>query len=183
MTPLETKRLRIRNWTDDDRELFHRINSDETVMEFFGFQRTRPQSDELFDRLKTGIEERGYGFWALELKETGACIGFTGLLPATIVPSRPDGCVEIGWRLVPECWGKGYVTEAAEACLAFGFDTLGLAEIVSFAVAANQRSTAVMQRIGMTHDASGDFDHPLVEDNRLKRHVFYTLSAQQWRER
>lgn len=183
MKPPETPRLILRNWEDRDRELFHRINSNDAVMAFFEMRRTRQQSDELLDQIATGIAQRGYGFWAVERRDTGDCIGFTGLLPTNAVPSRPSRCVEIGWRLAPEHWGHGYVTEAANACLAFGFEELGLKEIVSFAVTTNHRSTAVMKRIGMVPEPSGDFDHPQVSQENLKRHVLYTLTAEQWRGR
>ncbi|MFC6490306.1 GNAT family N-acetyltransferase [Nitratireductor sp. GCM10026969] len=183
MTPMLTERLVLRNWTDDDRALFHRINADERVMEFFPFRRDRQQSDTVLDQLRAGIAERGFGFCAAELRRTGACIGFVGLHETVPVPHLPKGTVEIGWRLAPEFWGQGYVTEAARAWLAFGFERLGLAEIVSFAVWNNRRSIAVMERIGMTADPARDFDHPSVPDTHphLKRHVFYRLRREEWR--
>ena len=113
MTPIRTERLILRNWEERDRELFHRINSDERVMEFFPFRRDRAQSDDLMDRLRAGIAERGYGFSAVEIAATGECIGFVGLHPAEFEPVVPAGSIEIGWRLAPEYWGFGYVTEAA----------------------------------------------------------------------
>lgn len=183
MMRLETARLVIRNWEDRDRDLFHRINSDDKVMRFFPFRRTRDEADAFLDRIRTGNEARGYGFAALELKETGACVGFAGLHPTEAIPPRPGGTVEIGWRLAPEHWGKGYVTEAGEALLRFGFEKLGLEEIVSFAVWNNEPSIAVMRRLGMRHEPEGDFDHPDVPDTHphLKRHVFHTLSRKDWR--
>ncbi|MBX9464788.1 MAG: GNAT family N-acetyltransferase [Aquamicrobium sp.] len=185
MMRLETDRLIIRNWEDRDRELFHRINSDDDVMQFFPFRRSRAEADTFLDRIRAENEARGYGFSALELKESGACIGFAGLYPDNVAPSRLAGTVEIGWRLAPEFWGKGYVTEAAEALLAFGFEELGVKEIISFAVWNNDRSTAVMRRIGMTRDPEGDFDHPRVPDTHphLKRHVLYSLKRQDWASR
>ncbi|RWX59841.1 N-acetyltransferase, partial [Mesorhizobium sp. M4B.F.Ca.ET.089.01.1.1] len=101
------------------------------------------------------------------------------------VPSMPSDTIEIGWRLAPEFWGKGYVTEAAEAWLAFGFETLDRDEIVSFAVADNHRSTAVMKRLGMSADPARDFDHPDIPDSHpaLKRHVFYRLARDDWQAR
>ncbi|MBX9451331.1 MAG: GNAT family N-acetyltransferase [Mesorhizobium sp.] len=185
MMRLETERLIIRNWEDRDREPFHRINSDDDVMQFFPFRRSRAEADAFLDRIRAENEARGYGFSALELKETGACIGFAGLYPDDVAPSRPAGAVEIGWRLAPEFWGKGYVSEAAEALLVFGFEELGLEEIISFAVWNNDRSTAVMRRIGMTRDPEGDFDHPRVPDThpQLKRHVLYSLKRQDWASR
>ncbi|TYR32866.1 GNAT family N-acetyltransferase [Mesorhizobium microcysteis] len=182
MIGLETERLVIRNWEDRDRDLFHRINSDDGVMRFFPFRRTRAEADAFLDRIRTENDARGYGFAALELKQTGECLGFAGLHPTDEVPARSGGATEIGWRLAPKHWRKGYVTEAAEELLRFGFETLALDEIVSFAVWNNDASTAVMRRIGMKAEPEGDFDHPRVPDTypHLQRHVLYTLSRMDW---
>ena len=179
MIILETQRLILRNWDDRDRDLFHVINSDEEVMRFFPFRRNRSQSDELFDRLKKMISETGLGFYALEEKESGQCIGFAGLARTDLEPHLPNGSVEIGWRLATPFWGKGYVTEAGRALIDYAFGTLGLPEVVSFAVHNNERSTFVMERIGMTRDSASDFDHPGVPDEtpHLKRHVVYRIQA------
>lgn len=185
MRPIETPRLVIRNWREDDRDLFFRINSDETVMAFFPFRRDRAASDLLFDQLQALIEKNGFGFTALEVRETGQCIGFAGLHADNVVPSLPAGTIEIGWRLAPEFWGRGYVSEAAEAWLSHGFETMDLDQIVSFAVWNNERSTAVMKRIGMTAEPARDFDHPRVPDTHphLKRHVFYRITREEWLSR
>lgn len=179
MIILETPRLIIRNWEDRDRDLFHRINSDDEVMRFFPFRRDRTQSDEVFDRLRKMITETGLGFYALAEKESGQCLGFAGLARTDLEPYFPDGTVEIGWRLATPFWGKGYVTEAGKALIEYAFGTLGLTEVVSFAVHDNDRSTAVMQRIGMSRDPGSDFDHPGVpgETQHLKRHVVYRIQA------
>jgi len=184
MKPIRTERLILRNWEERDRDLFHRINSDDRVMAFFPFRRDRAQSDVMLDTLRNGIDARGYGFTAAEIARTGQCIGFVGLMLTDMEPVFPAGTVEIGWRLAPEFWGNGYVAEAAAAWLAFGFESLGLDEIVSFAVWNNRRSTAVMERIGMRRDPGSDFDHPGVPDTHptLKRHVLYRLSEKDWRE-
>jgi RimJ/RimL family protein N-acetyltransferase len=185
MKPMRTERLILRNWEDRDRELFHRINSDERVMEFFPFRRDRAAADAKMDELRAIIDRDGYGFAAAEIAASGQCIGFVGITGTDHLPFLPAGTIEIGWRLAPEFWGKGYVTEAAEAWLAYGFEKLGLGEIVSFAVANNHRSTAVMQRLGMTADPSADFDYPDTPDSHpaLKRHVFYRLTSKDWRAR
>ncbi len=73
---LETERLIIRNWKEQDREFFHFINSDDTVMEFFPFRRDRAASDKMMDELTASITKNGYGFTAFEIKQTGECIGF-----------------------------------------------------------------------------------------------------------
>ncbi len=172
---LETERLIIRNWREQDRNLFHIINSDEQVMAFFPFKRSRQQSDEMMNRIQSSISSNGYGFTALELKATNEPIGFCGLADATAEDPQFKELIEIGWRLAPKFWGKGYATEAAKRLLEFGFEELGLSEVVSFAVHNNHRSTSVMERIGMQRRPEQDFDHPGVPDTHphLKRHVVY----------
>lgn len=185
MTPLRTPRLVIRNWEERDRDLFHRINSDDSVMEYFPFRRDRAQSDAFMDEIRQDIEADGYGWTAAELVETGQCIGFVGISPAEIEPIVPPGSTEIGWRLAPEFWGKGLVTEAASALLDHAFGPLGMDEIISFAVATNERSIAVMRRLGMTRDVGHDFDHPSVPDTHphLQRFVLYRLKRAEWLNR
>jgi RimJ/RimL family protein N-acetyltransferase len=180
---IRTPRLILRNWEERDRDLFHRINSDPAVMEFFPFRRDRAQADAKMDELQTAIDRDGFGFAAIEVAETGRCQGFAGLSRPNDLPMFPPDAIEIGWRLAPESWGKGYATEAAQAWLAFGFEKLRLEEIVSFAVASNRRSTAVMERIGMERDPGADFDHPAIgeEHAHLRRHVVYRLRRENWR--
>lgn len=183
MILLETDRLVLRNWREGDRDLFFEINSDPEVMAFFPFQRTRQQADALMDRLHEAIAAEGIGFAALALKADNTPIGFAGLSRCDLDMVAP-GTVEIGWRLARRHWGYGYVTEAGRALLRWGFETIGLAEIVAFAVAGNRRSTAVMERIGLHRDPSRDFDHPGVPDTtpHLMRHVFYALTKAKWQE-
>jgi RimJ/RimL family protein N-acetyltransferase len=144
-------------------------------MHHFPAPATRRESDTLADRIEAQIEREGWGLWALEVRATGRFIGFTGLArPGFEAPFMP--AVEIGWRLAREAWGQGFASEAARAAAAFAFAELELDEIVSFTVAANERSRAVMRRLGMHHDPADDFDHPLVEQPHLRRHVLYRLS-------
>jgi len=113
--------------------------------------------------------------WAVEISNVTPFAGFIGLsIPRFEAAFTP--CVEIGWRLAADFWGRGLATEAARAALAFGFESLGLTEIVSFTVPANLRSRRVMEKLGMSHDPSCDFDHPLLPaGHRLRRHVFYRI--------
>ncbi|MFZ2101828.1 MAG: GNAT family N-acetyltransferase [Oricola sp.] len=178
---LETERLVLRPWEERDRDLFFEINSDPEVMAFFPFRRNREEADEFFDRMLDDQETK-ITFQAVELKRTGDCIGFCGLHECTIEPHFPPGTVEIGWRLARRAWGKGYATEAAIAALRYGFEELGLPEIVSFAVHDNRRSTAVMKRIGLRRDPSSDFEYDTIPDTHphMKRHVCYRMTAQEW---
>ena len=185
MRQIRTERLILRNWEERDRDLFYRINSDDRVMAFFPFRRDRAEADAMMDRMRKDILAHGYGWTAAEIAASRTCIGFVGLHDAEIDPVVPAGTIEIGWRLAPEFWGHGYVTEAAEALLDFGFETLGRDEIISFAVWNNHRSTSVMERLGMIRDAAGDFDHPRIPGTHpeLKRHALFRLSREDWRKR
>ena len=173
---LETERLLLRRWRTEDRAPFAALNADPEVMRHFPALLTRRESDGLADRIETYMERAGWGLWAMEERATGRFLGFTGLArPGFEAPFMP--AVEIGWRLQRAAWGQGFATEAARAAVRFAFDELKLAEIVSLAVVANERSRAVMRRLGMTHDPADDFDHPLVEQPHLRRHVLYRLTA------
>ena len=180
MIIVQTERLTLRNWRNEDRDLFREINRDEKVMTFFPFRRSPAECDLLFNRNRDMITETGLGFYALANRETDEAMGFCGLAPVELPGILPEGSVEIGWRLATRFWGHGYVTEAARKLLEHGLGTLGLAEIFAFAVQDNERSIAVMQRLGMDHLEGRDFSHPKVPDTHphLKRHVLYRLSGQ-----
>lgn len=182
MKPMRTERLVLRNWEERDRDLCFRINSDEQVMEFFPFRRTREEADAFMDRLRHGIAASGFGFAAAEIAATGETIGFVGLKETDLAPFVPPRRLEIGWRLAPEFWGKGYVTEAGRRWLDFAFEDLQAPEVASFAVWNNERSLAVMRRLGMRNDPSWDFDHPHMPDTHphLRRHALYRLTREEW---
>jgi RimJ/RimL family protein N-acetyltransferase len=183
MTIIETDRLILCNWRDEDRAVMHRLNSDETVMKYFPFRRNRIESDMMMETVRNRIAAKGYGWTAVELKHTKEVIGFTGISDFTEdVPFAP--AVEIGWRFLPEFWGNGYATEAARAWLDHGFTNYSMDEIVSFAVAENKGSTAIMKRLGMRSYPDKDFDFPNISDDfaHLRPHVFYSISAQEFRD-
>ena len=175
MVELRTPRLVLRQWRRADLDPFAALNADPGVMRHLRFPLTRAQSDALAERERRSIAERGWGLWAVEVTGVAPFIGFVGLSEPRF-ESHFTPTVEVGWRLARYQWGKGYATEAARAAVAYGFDELGLDEIVSFATVANDRSHRVMERIGMTHDPDDDFDHPLLApDDPLRPHVLYRL--------
>ncbi|MEA3178556.1 MAG: hypothetical protein QOI59_2079 [Gammaproteobacteria bacterium] len=231
---LTTQRLILRQWHESDRPAFARLNADPVVRQFFPKCLTRDESDADAARIQKTIEERGWGFWAVEVKGSGATgasqpdvtaagesditargesdatatgasgvtargesgvasphvvaagapraafIGFVGLWVPSFT-SHFTPCVEIGWRLAKEHWGNGYATEAAVACLRFGFENLTLQQIVAFTAPLNKRSTAVMERIGMSRNPADDFDHPNVPPgDPLRRHVLYRMNRSDW---
>ena len=176
---LETERLRLRQWTQADKLPFARLNRNKRVMEFFPYALSRLESDTLAEKIMGTFAQRGWGWWAVDVKGKHDFIGFVGLnIPSADLPFQP--CVEVGWRLDYPYWGYGYATEAANAALAFGFDTLGLDKIVSFTALINKRSEAVMKKLGM-HRAAETFMHPSVpEGNRLREHCLYELTNAEW---
>ena len=179
---VETPRLVLRHWLASDRDLFREINADPKVMEFFAFRRTHEEADAFLGRLNGMINDNGMGFYAVELKASHEPIGFCGLSYANMPGIFPDQAVEIGWRLATRFWGKGYASEAARALLDYAFSEKKIEAVVSFAVAENHRSTAVMKRLGMHRVPTLDFDHPRVPDShpQLKPHVVYAVTADEW---
>jgi len=174
VTGLRTERLLLRQWRDDDLEPFARLNADPEVMEHFPRPLGREESDAFARRSSEHIAAHGWGLWAVEVGATGAFAGYVGLaVPRFEAHFTP--AVEIGWRLARGAWGHGYATEAARAALRYAFGPLALDEVVSFTTLGNERSRRVMERLGMTHDPADDFDHPLVDDPRIRPHVLYRL--------
>jgi RimJ/RimL family protein N-acetyltransferase len=179
MAELRTPRLVLRQWREADLEPFAALNADPEAMRYFPAPLTRAESDALAARARAAIEERGYGWWAVEVVGAAPFIGFIGLAEPSF-EAHFTPAVEVGWRLAREHWGKGYATEGARAALAFGFDELALDEIVSFTSVLNEPSWRVMERLGMTHDPAGDFDHPrLPPGHPLRPHVLYRLRRAQ----
>jgi len=180
---LRTTRLRLRRWLEADREPFAALNADPQVMEYFPARLTTQQSDRLIEAIEDGFEQRGFGLWAVEVCATETFIGFAGLSEPSF-ESHFTPAVEIGWRLARSAWGEGYATEAAKASLAFGFEGIGLDQVVSFTSTENMRSRAVMERIGMSHDPDDDFDYPDLPDaDPLRRHVLYRIDRVSTEER
>ena len=144
---IETPRLILRDWKEEDIPFFARMNADPNVMEFF---------------LSSLSSEESYAF-----------MGYTGLHQIAFDVDFAPG-IEIGWRLAHEYWGQGYAPEAATACLEYTRNKTDIKELFSFTSLLNQRSERVMQKIGM--ERVREFDHPLVPgEHPLCRHVLYHI--------
>jgi RimJ/RimL family protein N-acetyltransferase len=167
----------LRQWRQEDLPVFAAMNADPRVMEFLPMVLSRAESDSLASRISESFAIRGFGAWAIEMPGIADFIGFAGLsVPRFEAHFTP--CVEIGWRLAFEFWGFGFATEAASAALEFGFQEIGLEEIVSFTTRQNLRSRRVMERLGMTRSEEDDFLHPLLaEDHPLRPHVLYRVTS------
>lgn len=180
-TPLTTQRLLLREWQDNDLVPFAALNADPVVMEFMPSTLSRSESDALAERIRAHFDQHEFGLWAAEEVASGTFIGFVGLsVPRFEAPFTP--CVEIGWRLARSHWSQGYATEAAFAAMRFGFEQVELEELVSFTVPMNQRSRAVMLKLGMQHSRDDDFEHPsLPAGHDFCAHVLYRLARSGWR--
>jgi RimJ/RimL family protein N-acetyltransferase len=158
---IETDRLRLRTWRDDDLEPFAAMNADPEVARFLrdGTPAPRQASEDLLATIRDHWEEHGFGLWAAEMKETGAFIGFVGLAVPTFLPEVLPA-VEVGWRVARSYWGRGLATEGGAGSLAYGFDGLGLERIISICRPANVASWRVMEKIGMWPER--DTIHPVL---------------------
>ena len=176
MTIAETKRLILRHWRPSDREPFAMMNADARVMEFMPAPLTRQESDALVDRIEAHFRHYGFGLCAVELQRDHSFAGFIGLAVPTF-EAHFTPCIEIGWRLAADCWGRGLAIEGAGRMVQYASEVLRLNNLVSFTVPANIRSQRVMKKLGMSHKTADDFDHPgLPEGHPLRRHVLYRLS-------
>ena len=168
---IETDRLLLRTWKDEDRVPFAQMNADPEVRKYFPKLLTREESDEFVNSIIQTYNERGYCYYASELKSTSEFIGFIGFgyaeFPAPFTP-----CTEIGWRLMQPYWNVGLATEGAFASLNYGFQTLGLEDILAWTAVPNTPSQRVMEKIGMSFWQN--FDHPRIpEGHWLRQHVLY----------
>jgi len=171
---LETKRLLIRQWQDQDIEEFTALNRDPEVMEFFPNLMSESEVRSMVSRCRESIEERGWGFSAVEERASGRFIGMVGIHETPF--ELPFGLrIEVGWRLAKAYWGKGYAGEAALACLDYAFNTLSVDAVCAFTPTHNLRSRRVMDKLGMT-DLHKPFIHPRFEAGQpLAEHVLYAI--------
>ena len=174
---LETRRLVLRHWLEEDIDVWVEMNQDPEVMAFFPSPLSPEAAREMAARIQNKLETTDRGLWAVEIKGGERFIGFIGLsiqdLGLDFTP-----CTEIGWRLKRSAWGHGYATEGAKAALAFGLDKLDLETIYSFTAETNLRSQAVMERIGLIRRPELSFTHPRIEPSSpLAAHVTYASRA------
>ncbi|MCR9191081.1 MAG: GNAT family N-acetyltransferase [Gammaproteobacteria bacterium] len=179
---LETDRLILRTWKEEDAAAYFKINQDPKVIACLCGSLKMAEVNAFIVKMNHQQEERGYTLWATELKANGEMMGFIGL-NYTDWPAHFTPAVEVGWRLGSQYWGQGYATEGAKASLAHGFTNCGLEEVVSLTVPANVRSIRVMEKIGLARDMNGDFIHPqLPAGHRLAQHILYRLTKDKYLE-
>ena len=169
----------MREWAEVDIDPFSRMCADPQVMRFFPSVMTHEECVGFVERQMQGHIENGFGLWVLEI--VGSFAGFTGLARAAFATTFSP-CVEVGWRLAPWAWGKGYASEAAKESLRIGFEEHAISEIFSFTTETNTPSEAVMKRIGMKRRGDLDFDHPNTPGWWGQRHIVYSIDQATWAE-
>ena len=166
-----TERLGLRQWKDEDIIPFTAMNKDAEVMRYFPSTLTFDETIAMVNRIHSHFDKHGFGLFSIDDLSAQTFIGYTGFMVPSFT-SYFTPCIEIGWRLKRSSWNKGYATEAAKACLHYGFETLNFDTIFSFTSELNTKSIKVMQRIGMKKQ--GEFDHPNIESSHpLCHHVLY----------
>lgn len=172
MNFIETERLILRSWRQEDLPAFISMNKDERVMRYFPGTLSDAETEAFYNRIQDEFSRRGWGLYAVELKGGGEFIGYVGLHEIGFDADFTPG-VEIGWRLAAIYHNQGYATEAAKAVLelAKGF---GIGRLYSFTAKVNTPSERVMQKIGLVK--AGEFEHPnLPKDSPLLTHVLYRI--------
>jgi len=184
MAIIETQRLILRQWCEQDKAPFAKLTADPRVMEYFPKTLSTIESNASIERFSSQITRTGWGFWAAERKPyNGIGAEFVGFIG---INDNPDGlpfspCVDIGWRLAFDHWGQGLATEGARAAMEYAFTRAGLEEVVSMTPVVNLNSEKIMRKLGMHRDPH-NFAHPKVpSDHVLNEHVLYRMRAAQWR--
>jgi len=174
MRELETKNLLLRQWKEEDLEAYAKLTSSKEIMKYFPRTLTREQSDKAARKFQKLLEERSWGFWAVEEKSSGQFIGYAGLhAPATKFPFSP--CIEIAWRMQDKYWDNGYVLEAGRVIIRAAFEIFALDEVVYFSSLKNLKGEKLASALNMKKEDE-NFNHPFVElEHELSEHYLYRI--------
>lgn len=149
-------RLGFRNWRSSDLTFLNKLNSNKEVMKYFPKTSSKNENMKFILKMKSMFNTKGYCYFVVESLQSKEIIGFIGLAyqdyEAEFTPA-----IDIGWRLMPEFWGKGFATEGARRVLIFAQNDLQIKTIFAIAPVINHRSIEIMERIGMSYQY--DFNH------------------------
>ena len=170
MPEIETARLLLRMFNQDDLEDLSRIYADADVMRYLsGHPLTRDETAGWLKYFLAGWQQYGFGWWGVVLKESGELIGHCGLQFIHVTPE-----VEVTYGLARAYWSKGLASEAGRACLRYGFEQLKLDRIYALADPGNTGSHRVMERIGMTYHKTEYYKDDLYEGDL----IYYVISGE-----
>ena len=157
---IETERLILRPWREDDKPRFDAIINTPAMMEHFGGVWAPGEHDVLIDAQMASQARDGFSMWAVDWRDSGDLIGICGLRRVHHADVPVSGNLEIGWRIAEPFWGKGVAREAAEASLDWGWSHTGDPRVIAYTTDSNARSWGLMKRLGMERRADLDFRHP-----------------------
>lgn len=178
---LTTARLRLRRPAPSDLDALAAVFAQEPVWHWpFRRGRTREETAAFLERQARHWDVLGYGLWLVTEGSDGRVVGYAGLSVPVFLPQILPA-VEVGWRLEPAVWGRGYATEAATAALDEAFSTLGLEEVCSLPEARNGASVRVCERLGMRRDRV--YVTPPAPDRGPVEALQYLITAAEWRAR
>jgi RimJ/RimL family protein N-acetyltransferase len=178
---LETARMRLRRFTEDDVDLLTELDSDPAVMRYINGGRPTPRAEIESDYLPAflGYYTRypGYGFWAAELKADGQFLGWFHLRPG---PSDPPDDPELGYRFRRETWGQGLATEGSRALVDKAFTDLGARRVHASTMAVNIGSRRVMEKAGLhfVRLSFGEWPESIPGDEHGD--VEYAVTREEW---
>jgi RimJ/RimL family protein N-acetyltransferase len=180
---LETERLVLRDWREDDWATFFRHTNTENVMRWLGGLLDDTAQTKMRKRLASYKDQHGHNFWVAERKDDGGhlageVLGFCGLKRAN-QEGGPSGDFEIGWRFREDAWGRGYAREAAEASLRVGFEHYGAPYIIALTVQGNSASWGLMKRLGMRRREDLDF-HSTDFVREGENVIVYAITRDEW---
>ena len=180
---LETERLILRDWREQDWPEFFRLTNTPSVMRWLGWLDAEKQVAQR-SRIETCVARYGHCFWLVERKAdgghlSGEMLGFCGLKRADAPGSPVEGSFEIGWRMREDAWGHGYAKEAANASLEAAFGQFGAEEVVALTVIQNGPSRGLMKRLGMRRREDLDFPDPRYEPE-LSDTIVYSITRDEW---
>lgn len=178
---IETERLILRGWREEDVEPFIRHTNTPAVMRWLGgVQPDAYLRAAILDKFTRWQKERGFTFWAVERRADRELLGFCGLKLADDPGTAVEGLHEAGWRLREDAWGHGYAKEAATASLNFAFNEAGAEQVVSLTVIGNKPSWGLMERLGMTRRPDLDYVGAPWAETPV---IVYMIGKGEWRAR
>jgi RimJ/RimL family protein N-acetyltransferase len=185
---LETDRLVLRRFTEQDLDRLVELDGDPEVMRYLTGGRPTPREvvrDEIMPRL-LAYDERyeGFGFWAAIEKATGEFLGWFEFRPhpeARRSAGTPPEGVELGYRLRRAAWGKGYATEGSRALIRKGFTELGVERVYAETMTVNGGSRRVMEKAGLRYVRTFYQDWPESIPGAEHGEVEYALTRDEWK--
>ncbi|MBD3729983.1 MAG: GNAT family N-acetyltransferase [Sphingomonadales bacterium] len=182
---IETERLVLREWREDDWPEFFRVTNTPAVMRWLGGVLDEAGRAKQHDRVMACHARNGFCFWPVFRKADGGhlageLLGFCGIKRADASNCTVTGEFEIGWRLREEAWGQGYAREAAQAVLEASFTRFGAEEIFALTIVENEGSWGLMRRLGMRRRADLDFVDPRYASPWCDT-IMYSITREEWR--